>query len=75
MNADLTATLLIWFLGIMQHICLPRSDREKGRAVDPCYIMGEKNNLSIGFVPSLALLWATWSHWSGIDHNTDPLGA
>ena len=75
MKLDLTATLLIWFLGVMQHISLHRSAREKGRDVDPCSAMREKDSLSTAVAPSVALLWATWSHWSAIDRNTDPLGS
>lgn len=41
MNLDLTATLLICFLGIAQHITLPRSGRGKGRNIDACSAMRE----------------------------------
>lgn len=44
MNLDLTATLLICFPGIVQHINLPRSDSGKGRNIDACSAMREDSH-------------------------------
>lgn len=44
MNFDLTATLMICFLGIVQHITLPRSDQGKGRNIDACSAMREDSH-------------------------------
>lgn len=44
MNFDLTSTLMICFLGIVQHITLLRSDRGKGRNIDACSAMREDSH-------------------------------
>lgn len=44
---DLTATLPICFLGMMQHINLPRSDQEKGRNTDACSAIREDSHRNL----------------------------